>query len=718
MRSPTQRERLLIGSLYLATLFALGIWAHQGWPPLSGSGAWFYAAGIALLLSVFVAEPFYTSPAAALGNSAGLVLVALLADLDGLEAGGTTVSVGRWALVVVGTFVLLCAGVSIATFRRDSPSQTNRVTRLIATRFGSGYFLYGLAYVAGVYGAFASEPRRLAVLYIALLAFMARPLERFFTIWPEQLRSQTGPEQITVTAVHDPGLATLKAPRATLNVGDRVTAAEAEGVILDITQSEDQQWALASFPPTAVPSIGVGITRAPGDVEEVEGEVLGPAVRGTTLTELTVFASATGGTESLDEGHLLQVPIRERTILYQVTGARIENVPLGEADHSVFRVTAQKLGSWDDAESRFDLVEWLPTPGAIVRLVRRIDAHFNPEYVGVVPGSRYGLRYEPSFGVTHNTAVLGVLGSGKTTLAQELICRNLARSIKVLILDITRQHSLFFDSLVPASEMDERHAGADERLMPWHERRERDAEGFFGSEGEFRRLLHEDIAEFLDGCDMLRIYNPLLFTVTTLEGFARAGRAEDFRELSTVEKTSIIAQALLKASAERGETADPRICIVLEEGHSLVPEPSEGLVRGEQHAVASAARAVLQGRKYGFGCLLVTQRTANVTKTILNQCHTVFALRSYDATGMAFLANYFGETYSKVISSIPKFHAVAFGEGVNCIMPVIVRLNDPEEFRARVWKPESHLIRERVQECRAQHAGDEQRAEQRDDIPF
>lgn len=38
----------------------------------------------------------------------------------------------------------------------------------------------------------------------------------------------------------------------------------------------------------------------------------------------------------------------------------------------------------------------------------------------------------------------------------------------------------------------------------------------------------------------------------------------------------------------------------------------------ERQAVNGSARAILQGRKYGYGCVLVTQRTANVTKSILN----------------------------------------------------------------------------------------------------
>jgi hypothetical protein len=74
-----------------------------------------------------------------------------------------------------------------------------------------------------------------------------------------------------------------------------------------------------------------------------------------------------------------------------------------------------------------------------------------------------------------------------------------------------------------------------------------------------------------------------------------------------------------------------------------------------------------------------------VTKTILNQSHTVFALRSYDQTGMAFLANYLGDQYLRLLSAIPQYHCVAFGEGISSTAPVVIRLNDPSAFRGGYW---------------------------------
>jgi hypothetical protein len=90
----------------------------------------------------------------------------------------------------------------------------------------------------------------------------------------------------------------------------------------------------------------------------------------------------------------------------------------------------------------------------------------------------------------------------------------------------------------------------------------------------------------------------------------------------------------------------------------------------------------MQGRKFGLGCLVVTQRTANVTKTILNQCNTVFALRTFDETGKDFLANYIGRDYAASLSSLTERHAVFFGKASSCENPILIRLNDRSEFLA------------------------------------
>ena len=159
--------------------------------------------------------------------------------------------------------------------------------------------------------------------------------------------------------------------------------------------------------------------------------------------------------------------------------------------------------------------------------------------------------------------------------------------------------------------------------------------------------------------------------------------------LTAVEVTRVIAEELLKLLQRLPTTSRSRVQLVLEEAHSLVPEWNSTANAAEQQATNGTARAVLQGRKYGLGVLLITQRTANVTKTILNQCHTVFAMRSFDSTSEDFLRNYLGDQYAASISSLEDRHAVLFGTASSCPTPVVIKVNDHEEMMRGYWSDAS-----------------------------
>ena len=87
----------------------------------------------------------------------------------------------------------------------------------------------------------------------------------------------------------------------------------------------------------------------------------------------------------------------------------------------------------------------------------------------------------------------------------------------------------------------------------------------------------------------------------------------------------------------------------------------------------------MQGRKYNVGFLIIAQRTANVTKTVLNQCNSVIAFNAFDETGMNFLKNYLGEDMVKVIPNLKEFQAVTVGKAFKSKNPLIVQIPIREE---------------------------------------
>ncbi len=300
--------------------------------------------------------------------------------------------------------------------------------------------------------------------------------------------------------------------------------------------------------------------------------------------------------------------------------------------------------------------------------------------IGHFPGSSYNVRIKSvSHLVTHNTAILGILGVGKSMLSIELVERMIAEDVKVICLDLTNQYAQELVDFYDATGEEEKERNLDTIGMAGERAVNQNVENG-GSIKQFAAAIELDLREFiLESPNTLKIYNPARFTVWRQSGGLYQGNAA-MASLTPTEITKIVSEAALKIAQDLGMTDRARICLVYEEAHSLVPEWNSVAADGDRAATNGTARAILQGRKYGLGCLLITQRTANVTKTILNQCNTIFAMRTFDETGKDFLANYIGNNYSSVLSSLQERHAVFFGKASSCDNPVLIRLNDRGDF--------------------------------------
>jgi uncharacterized protein len=130
------------------------------------------------------------------------------------------------------------------------------------------------------------------------------------------------------------------------------------------------------------------------------------------------------------------------------------------------------------------------------------------------------------------------------------------------------------------------------------------------------------------------------------------------------------------------------ILLVLEEAHTVIPEIGfYSRDRGETQAVVGRmSQIALQGRKYGVGLLLISQRTALVSKTLLSQCNTVFTFALHDKTSLDYLESVFGEEHVKTIPGLPFRHAIAYGKGILSDAPILVEILDDPKKRAESEK--------------------------------
>jgi hypothetical protein len=281
--------------------------------------------------------------------------------------------------------------------------------------------------------------------------------------------------------------------------------------------------------------------------------------------------------------------------------------------------------------------------------------------------------------VTHNTAILGILGIGKSMLSIELVERMISDGIKVICIDLTNQYAKLLEDFYDI-ETEEKKLKKLYKLGSSGKSNVSKHVEEGGSINNIRDEILDDLELFIsDKHKFLKIYNPSGFEVWRQDSKPYANEAS-MASLTPTEITQIISDCALSICQDLGMTENARVCLVYEEAHSLIPEWNSVACEGDKAATNGTARAILQGRKYGLGCILITQRTANVTKTILNQCNSIFAMRTFDDTGKNFIANYIGADYAERLSTLQERQAVFYGKASTCENPVLLRLNDRKDF--------------------------------------
>lgn len=410
-----------------------------------------------------------------------------------------------------------------------------------------------------------------------------------------------------------------------------------------------------------------------------KNRLIGLVAQDTDISRLRVELVRTD--LDLEEGRLLEVRIGSKAVLYQVVnGLTKEEIVQQKNKRGYVRCEAKKIGCWSESLQRFEIVRWIPQPNAPVFLVEPTSAKVERSAIGHFPGTSYTVSVDPHALVTHNAAILGILGAGKSFLSLELVERMIEAGIKVVCLDLTNQYaqelSPYYDAEAMRPTIEKLQSIGTEGKAVVSRNVE---EG--GSINKFAAAIRTVLGKFLkeDEKRRLLIFNPMAFEVWRQDSRPYEDKAS-MASLTPTEITRIFAEAALDVLQEQGMTDEAKCCLVFEEAHSLIPEWNSVASEGDQVATNGTAKAILQGRKYGLGCLVITQRTANVTKSILNQCNTIFALRVFDATGMEFLKNYVGQDYAGVLSTLEDRHAVAFGRASSCRNPVLIRLNDRLDF--------------------------------------
>ncbi|MDL1875718.1 ATP-binding protein [Cytophagia bacterium CHB2] len=717
--SQSQPVRLLYLLLYLAFLFLINRLAFDQWLPLTTSkGLWFYSGAAAMILGSLLATPFFTSPANAISY-----LVAALTAILAFDVPSTTLyDMLPRQCVIFFCFALLTVCVLNIVFK-DSKNRLRHnvaeIARILADNLGNPRFVYAIIIIFALWEYRLDSPKELFFVGVAGLVVAAQqPLESIGTL-VQHIRNVWRPHAAPavvgcMVAQQMPGLFLIQQndaktiqPGSCLLVADKNAAFKIgialsyfsgdEGNLiraLEITipdQHHSHMVELAKRIPEGFAGI---LCKAEFDILQDDIEVLKNfrsflgIVSPETCTGRLYFEVMQE--KDIEQGRLVETFVGEKRVLYQVLdGITKEKIMQHKNTYGFARGEAAQIGIWDEEKRKFKPCNWIPRLNTPVFLKDIEKPDQNAMAVGYLPSTNYevGIKSLDEL-VTHNTAILGILGVGKSMLAIELVERLIKHGVKMICIDLTNQYATelsdFYDTEHEAECLKKIE---DAGLQGRDEFKDNPDEG--GSVQHLREAIYNDLKRFLteDGSRSLKIYNPAALSATKQEQEPKSFKAgNDWRrgaalwQVTPVEITRIIAETCL--SLLQGTMSNKaRACLVFEEAHSLVPEWNSVASDGDKTATNGTARAILQGRKYGLGCLLITQRTANVTKTILNQCNTVFAMRTFDDTGKEFLSNYIGREYALKLPSLKERHAVFFGRASSCENPVMIRLNDQSDFR-------------------------------------
>lgn len=117
------------------------------------------------------------------------------------------------------------------------------------------------------------------------------------------------------------------------------------------------------------------------------------------------------------------------------------------------------------------------------------------------------------------------------------------------------------------------------------------------------------------------------------------------------------------------------ILLMCEEAHAYIPRASESQFAGSRKSMERIAK---EGRKYGVGLAIVSQRPHEISETVLAQCGTFICLRITNPTDQAYVRGLVPESEGDLVSMLAglgRGEALVLGEAVP--LPTQVQFDKP-----------------------------------------
>lgn len=140
--------------------------------------------------------------------------------------------------------------------------------------------------------------------------------------------------------------------------------------------------------------------------------------------------------------------------------------------------------------------------------------------------------------------------------------------------------------------------------------------------------------------------------------------------------TAVIARLLFqyKLWQTKYERERDPVLFICEEAHRYVPNHGEAQYKEAQEAIRRIAK---EGRKYGLGLMLVSQRPSDVESTVLSQCNSWFVMRLSNSSDQEHVARFLPDSLmglTKILSSLTRRETIFVGEAA--ALPSRVRIRE------------------------------------------
>lgn len=692
-----QRQRTLALFLNLGVAWVVqrcisGRWTISG----DTSDGWVIALAAYWILAL-VSAPYFRPPKDSLANGIGaLIALSTISVYDFNQSGSLLVAL-KSSGIILAIAVILFAVLAITALSDHRESKLSKFSYRLSNELGRGELLFTPVVLLSAFGGYAGDATAiLSVMILWTLTITIGISEVILRIPTEFMIKATADQRATFRGIVErfdsPGLVrVLLAGRASWDTGGVcVLELSDRKQVLAIPLFEHPALdgrigtaLLAGAAPDYVPNVRELEVHAYGDsdarehlIGEMSGfgekaRLAGVVVEGSNIAALRFEATE----DDLFKGQIVSIQSNAKHVYYQITDAVTAEEALSNQLHGRRIATAIQLGEFV-AEKGFVRYDWVPQMNTCVFLV---PGDFKLQYTpksdeysfGMLPGTTCDVFADINEIVHYHAAVLGVTGTGKTELSLDLIRASVAQGCKVVCVDFTGEYAKRL------ADLNSLNLGLTADLGREYEEAIFAVEtGTYGAGAEkaalktfvdrIRPLIENQVNSFLSGDRSLAVLELAEITNTK----------------ATLRTTELFLSAFMAwAKSHRREK---RILLVLEEAHTIVPETGgSGMDFETKWVVDRIGQIALQGRKYGIGLLVISQRTALVSKTILSQCNTFFVFCLVDQTSLNFLTSVLSSEHVSGISNLRSLEMISYGRAISSERPLLVkRLYDSAKVTA------------------------------------